>query len=201
MIDRRARRIWTPERPNPLVPTKTSWFQPSNETMREQARLLAHSYFLVKQGDTFGERLKCTSCGLRHDYITMRCVNKPITGLAGGLFAYYRLITDLHLETELKPEQLVRFREIRSALNEMPDLSRTHPQMARQMMKDIGPSDMKLGALSLGILEPISPTEAADLVDKINERGVIPRYKLHAVGPAEFARMSEYRQSRREGRW
>lgn len=170
----------------------TSWFQPSNETIREQELILSNMYFLVLQGDTFGERLKCVECGGRHKYITLRCIEKPITGLTNGLYAYYRVVRDNNLENELNPGQRARFQEIQRTLSLMPDLSKVHPQLARQFAKDVGPSDLQLGALSLGILEGISPVEARRLVDKINEKGLKPPYRLSTVTQAEVDRALEY---------
>lgn len=171
---------------------KTSWFQPANETMAEIEKLLANSYFLVRQGDEFGERLKCPRCGLRESYITFMCVPKPITGLFGGLYAYYRAFSDARRETDASPAQLTRFQQIKQILNSMPDLSHVHPLLARKVVKDIGSGDMLLGAVSLGILEPISRTEANRLVERINERGANPRYRLDPVKGYEVARALEY---------
>jgi hypothetical protein len=119
------------------------------------------------------------------------CVEKPITGLANGLYAYYRALKDVAAVRELKPESLLRLEQIKRALDQMPDLSTSHPMMARQMVKDVGPSDMQIGAISLGILEGISPTEAKRLVERINDRG--GRYRLYAPNQAEVDRALEYR--------
>lgn len=172
---------------------KTSWFQPTNDTIKEQELILSQMFFIVRQGDAFGERLRCVECGARHDYITLKCIEKPISGLANGLYAYYRAIKDLQLETELSEGHRTRIEEIERVLMQMPDLSRVHPQLARQVVKDIGPSDLQLGAVSLGILEGISPTQARRLADKINERGIRPRFKLDTVSQAEIDRALEYR--------
>lgn len=186
-------------RPTQLVPRttdrrlKTSWFQPTPETLKEQDAILSQMYFLVRQGDAFGERLKCRECGARHNYITLRCVEKPITGLANGLYAYYRAIKDANLEKHLSPQNRTRFEEIQVALMNIPDLGSVHPMMARKLVTDIGPSDMQLGALSLGILEGISPTQARLLVEKINERGIKPPYTLDVPTQAEIDRSLEYR--------
>ena len=193
MINNRRRRL-------PLViphqddhRLRTSWFQPTDETMKEQESILSNTYFLVKQGNEFGERLKCTVCGRRHDYITLMCVEKPISGLANGLYAYYRALKDAHVETELKPAQLTRLNEIYEVLQRMPDLSKVHPQLARKVVQDIGPSDLQIGAVSLGILEGISPTEARSLVERINYTGIRPSYTLNPVSQAEIDRALAYR--------
>lgn len=172
---------------------KTSWFQPSNETIKEQEDILSHMYFLVKQGDEFGERLRCKRCNNRHDYITLMCINKPITGLANGLYAYCRALKEAKAEHELSTAELSRLTEITNLLRKMPDLSNVHPQLARKMVKDIGPSDLQIGAVSLGVLEGISPTEARKLVDDINVKGIRPAYSLNPINQAEIDRALEYK--------
>lgn len=200
---RRPRGIWTPQTPNPQVPTKTSWFQPTNDTMREQEALLASMYFLVIQGPEFGERLRCVRCNNRHAYITLNCVEKPITGLANGLYAYWRAIRDVGIEHAIPPDVAVRVKEIQRLLGMMPDFSTVHPQLARRLVKDIGPTDMQVGAVSLGILEPISRIEAQRFVDKINTVGIKPPYRLDMPNQAEIDRMKEYTGPKRTvgSRW
>jgi hypothetical protein len=188
-----SERVWTARDDNNDPRLTTSWFQPSNDTIQEQEKLLASTYFLVRQGGEFGERLRCVRCGGRHDYITLMCVEKPITGLANGLYAYYRALKEAVREADLTPQDAVRLQEITVVLRQMPDLSKVHPQMARQVVKDIGPSDMQIGAVSLGVLEGISPTQARRLVDKINERGIRPPYSLNPVTQAEVDRALEYK--------
>lgn len=185
----RRSRVWTPRTEDRL---KTSWFQPSDETMKEQEQILANMYFLVRQGSEFGERLRCGYCNGRHDYITMLCVPKPITGLAGGLYAYYRAVKDLGAEAAFNDAQRNRINEIHDLLSQMPDLSKVHPEFSRKVVIDIGPKDMALGAASLGILEPISPTDARRFADKINEKGVRPRFELVPANRAEVDRALEY---------
>ena len=171
---------------------RTSWLQPTNETMKEQEVLLAQTYFLVLQGDEFGERLRCVRCNRRHNYITLMCIEKPISGLANGLYAYYRALKDSGAERNLKPSDLTRLEEIKNVLQQMPDLSKVHPLLARKMVQDIGPTDMKIGAVSLGILEGISPTHAHELENRINEVGIKPPFKLHDLNQAEIDRALEY---------
>lgn len=187
---RATRRIWTP--PNDDHRFKTSWFQPSNDTMKEQEELLANMFFLVRQGSEFGERLRCTNCNGRHDYITLMCVYKPISGLANGLYAYYRAVKDAGISHTLKADAKERYDQIENLLSTIPDLSTIHPQLARKMVQDVGVSDLQLGAVSLGILEGISPTDAQRLVDKINEKGLRPPYALNKVPASDVTRALEY---------
>lgn len=187
---RRPRQLVVPQIDTRL---RTSWFQPTNDTMKEQDDLLSQMFYLVRQGDEFGERLRCVECNQRHMYITLKCIEKPISGLANGLYAYYRALKDTRAEHELTPSQHARLQEIQRVLMQMPDLSKVHPELARKMVKDIGPSDLQMGAVSLGILEGISPTKARQLVEKINESGIRPRYELNPVGQHEIDRALEYR--------
>lgn len=187
------RRVWTPRQNMNDTRLRTSWFQPSKETILEQEALLASMYFLVLQGDAFGERLKCTECGRRHDYITLRCIPKPITGLANGLYAYYRALADNYTLGELHPKDRDRLEQIQEVIGQMPDLASVHPQMARKLVTDIGPSDMKMGAVALGVLEGISETEAKRFEQQINDKGIKPRFRLAGVGQAELDRALQYR--------
>lgn len=186
-------RIWTPTNPNPEIPLTTTWFQPSNETMAEQELLLSNMYFLVVQGDAFGERLRCIECNRRHDYITLRCIPKPITGMANGLYAYYRALSDNYRPGELSPANKLRLEQIKEVIGQMPDLASVHPEMARKVVQDIGPSDLKMGAVALGVLEGISPTEAKSFEQKINDKGIRPPFKLSVVQQAEIDRALQYR--------
>lgn len=154
------------------------WFLPSQEVLDAQRQLLNNTYFLVKQGDAFGERLRCTRCGRRHDYITLMCVEQPFTGMTGGLYAYYRAITDNKLENDLNPQERSRFHQVTSALGGMQDISRMHPELARKITSGLGPTDMQLGAISYGVLEGIAAVHAAALVRKINDRGLRPKLVL-----------------------
>lgn len=156
------------------------WFLPSSETLEEQRKLLSSIYFLVKQGDTFGERLRCVRCNNRHDYITLNCVERPFSGITGGLFAYYNLIKNNGLERYMSPSERARYDGIISTLK-MEDLSKKHPQTARQLIATLSPSDMSVGALSLGVLEGIANVHARKLVEKINDRGLRPKLVLKGL--------------------
>lgn len=168
------------------------WFLPDKQTLEEQRKILSSIFFLVKQGDVFGERLRCTRCNNRHNYITLMCVERPITGLYQGLYLYYRAIKDHQLERELNPAQRARYDGIVTALGKIPNLGSMHPQTARQIMAKMGPSDMEVGALSLGVLEGIAPRHAAQLVQRINDRGLKPKLVLEMPNGIEVHRTSRY---------
>ena len=171
------------------------WFDPGKEIMEEQFKLLNSIYFLIKQGDAFGERLKCVKCGLRHDYITLNCIERPFSGLTRGLYAYCQAIKDQGLLRFLSPEEKGRYETVTDLLNGMPDIGNVHPSMARELARDLGPSDMKVGAVALGILEGISETTARKLVEKINDRGLRPKLVLEVPNPFDKFRWERRRAS------
>lgn len=164
------------------------WLLSMVERLYDQHSFLSHVYYLVKQGDTFGERLKCTNCQGRHDYITLKCINRPFTGLIGGLYAYYHLVKDNDLIQDLNPGERAQYDMIVDSLQGIPNLANQHPEMARKMVSDLGPSDLKAGALSMGILEGISTKEATILAEKINDKGIRPKFKLDVLNPYEKIR-------------
>jgi hypothetical protein len=57
-----------------------------------------------------------------------------------------------------------------------PDLATSHPFTARSL--HVAERDMDWGAISLGILIPITPTKARQLAAAINSRGIHPRFTL-----------------------
>lgn len=165
------------------------WFLPSAETLAEQTRILESTYFLVRiRGNGgIGEALVCDprkgGCGQKHDYITLRCVEQPFSGITGGLLAYYRAVGDNGLSDALSPHERLRLDAIRSRLGEagsllgsLPDLSAHHPETARGM--NVGPRDAQLAAVALGVLEPIPGSLARRYRDRINARGIRPKFTL-----------------------
>lgn len=161
------------------------WFLPSAEVLAEQRRILEGTYFLVRiRGNGgIGEALVCDpkkgGCGRKHDYLTLRCVEQPFSGLTGGLFAYYRAVGDNGLVNTLSPTEQQRFAAVQSSVGWMarlPDLATHHPETARGMGLDA--RDAQLAAVALGILEPIPPSLARKYRDRINARGVRPRFTL-----------------------
>lgn len=165
------------------------WFLPSEAELAEQRRILESTYFLVKiRGNGgIGEALVCDprkgGCGRKHDYLTLRCVEQPFSGITGGLLAYYRAVGDNGLSSALAPSERLRLDAVRRSLGEvggllgsLPDLSAHHPETARGM--NIGARDAQLAAVALGVLEPIPGSLARRYRDRINARGVRPRFTL-----------------------
>lgn len=154
------------------------WFLPSREAIASQNKVLASVFFLVRQGG-LGERLRCDpqkgGCGGRHQYLTLRCVERPFSGLTGGLYAYYRAVGDHDLVKDLPPAERARYEGIGEALGqlgEMPDLATTDPRTARAL--GLKPGDSQIGALAMGILDPVPMSLARRLVARINEKGLKP---------------------------
>lgn len=165
------------------------WFLVDAATLAEQRRLLASTYFLVRiRGNGgIGEALVCDprkgGCGAKHDYITLRCVEQPFSGITGGLVAYYRAVGDNGLSDALPPHERLRLDAIRRRLGEagsllgsLPDLSAHHPETARDMR--VGPRDAQLAAVALGVLEPIPTSLARKYRDRIRARGTRPKFTL-----------------------
>lgn len=166
------------------------WFLPSAETLAHQRRILESTYFLVRIGGNagIGDALICGKrrpngeivggCGAKHRYLTLRCVEQPFSAITGGLYAYYRAIGDNGLERMLSPSERARFDAIKEQMPLMglPDLATHHPEMARSL--GLAPNDAQLSGLALGVLEPIPPTLARKYRDRINARGVKPKFTL-----------------------
>ncbi|MGE3267156.1 MAG: hypothetical protein AB7P40_00315 [Chloroflexota bacterium] len=160
------------------------WFLPSAETLAHQRRILSSTYFLVRtKGNAgIGEALTCDprkgGCGAKHEFLTLRCVPQPFSAITGGLYAYYRAIGDNGLERMLSPSERARFDAIKEQMPLMglPDLATHHPEMARSL--GLAPNDAQLSGLALGVLEPIPPTLARKYRDRINARGIKPKFSL-----------------------
>lgn len=169
------------------------WFLPSAETLAEQQRILESTYFLVNiaGNNGVGEALICDpkkgGCGGKHRYITLRCVEQPFSGITGGIYAYYRAVTDNHLADDASPEEKTRLRAIRDRLSrigafrDLPDLATHHPEMAKKVTAGLGERDEAGAGMALGILEPIPPTLARKYADRINARGCRPRFTLPGI--------------------
>lgn len=182
-------KLWLPQTEQVI---DRPWFLIDKDTLKEQQRILSSMYFLLRQGDAFGERLKCVKCGNRHDYITLNCVERPFVGLMGGLYAYYRAIGDNALERSLTNERRSRLRGVRKIIRDMPDLSSVHPQLARQITLDTRANDLQMGAVALGMLEGIPPTLAHKLEERINARGIRPKFVLEAPNIFERQRVQRW---------
>lgn len=164
------------------------WFIPDQESLIAQQRIMASTYFLVNiAGNSgLGEALICDpkkgGCGGKHRYISLRCVEQPFSAITGGLYAYWRAVGDNRLAGSLPPAERARYEAATDLLGGAPDLASSHPDLARSLTRDLAPNDAALGAVALGVLEPIPTAYARKLAARINQRGIRPRFTL--PGPA-----------------
>lgn len=163
------------------------WFLPHPEIWKEQQRILASHYFLVNiaGNNGVGEALICDpkkgGCGGKHRYITLRCVEQPFSGITGGIYAYWRAIGDNGLANHLAPAERARFDAATNVLAGVPDLAVSHPELARSMTRGLAANDALVGAVALGVLEPVPVTLARRYADRINSRGCRPRFTLPGI--------------------
>lgn len=157
------------------------WWVISPETEKRKRELLANQFFLLRQGE-LGELLKCTRCGTKHRYFTLMCIERPFDGLKEGLLAYYHHVGKYGGEKFLSSIELRRYEEIGKVVGRIGgqrDLSDGHPQTARTLKT--GDNDYDIGAVSLGLLEPITARKAEALAWNINARGLKPPFRLQGL--------------------
>lgn len=145
------------------------------EQIAERERILAERFYLVKQG-SLGEIFRCGLCQGKHPYLTLRCVEQPFSGVEGGLLAYVKVMGTPGVLLRMRQDERRQLRAIRKlvkSLDDMPDLSRGHPQWAQQISAadQLGPRDGAMASIALGVLEAIPRSLAQRLLDRINGRG------------------------------
>lgn len=141
---------------------------------RERTRLLMGRYFLVNMRlGNLGEIFRCSRCNGKHERLTRYCIERPFSGLLGGLYAYTSTLDAARNLDMLPPEHRARVEALRTLFGAT-DLGAHHPQLARQLAHDptrpSGEVDLDLGMIALGVLERISPGDAQRLLDRINHR-------------------------------
>lgn len=148
----------------------------------ERDRLRAASFVLVRiRGSAgTGDVLRCRGCNGRHEFLTLRCIPQPFSGLQGGLFGYYHTLGVTGAAMTLSPAERARFDAVARLFDGRPDLAAGHPQTARIIATP--ERDVDLGAISLGILTPITKAEARRYADRINARGIHPPFTLPGLG-------------------
>lgn len=145
---------------------------------RERTKLLAGRYFLVNMRDGIGEIFRCGRCNGKHDRLTKYCIERPFSGLYGGLYGYTQTVKDAEAAGRLGPDaqaRLDRIRRLFRATDGLPDLASSHPDLARRLSAEVttGPLnalDLDVGIVSLGLLERIDQRDAQNLLDRINTR-------------------------------
>lgn len=155
------------------------WFVISPEQEEAKKKLLKNQFFLLRQGE-LGEISKCRRCGKKERYFTLMCVERPFDGLRQGLLAYYHHVGKNGGQRYLSSVELQRFEEIQKIVVQgRADIGTSHPQFARTL--GTGDDDFDIGAVSLGLLEPITRQKAESLAWNINLRGIKPPFKLEGL--------------------
>lgn len=164
---------WPDGRPIIIPP-----FIQSPEQVAERDAILRGEFFLVRQG-TLGELFKCTRCNRKHVYLSLMCIERPFSGVTGGLWAFFKAFGDPQTVARMQPAERRRMAQLRQLIDDdqvIPDLSTSHPQLARSI--HVGERDAQIGAVALGVLEPIPPTLARRLQSRINAAGIKPPLEL-----------------------
>lgn len=146
------------------------WFVPTPSALKARDRLLAGQFFLVNIAKgSAGEIWRCRRCKGKHRYLTLFCVEQPFSGLSGGLYAYWHTIGANGAGAFLSETEARRLKLIADRIGGgRADLGASHPETARRV--GTAPNDADMGALALGVLDPIKPEKARDLVRRINMR-------------------------------
>lgn len=148
---------------------------PSKAHLEARARLLAGQYFLVNMRKGLGEIFRCGRCGGKHDRLTLHCLDRPFSGLMGGLYGYVTTLEQARALDILPPAHKARVEALRRLFGPERDLADGHPELARRLAADraAGQTDLDVGMLSLGVLERIEPADAQRLLDRINVRATL----------------------------
>lgn len=155
------------------------WFMPTPEQIAERDRILRSQFFLVRTSANagIGETLRCRSCKAVHRYLTLLCVERPFSGLTGGIYAYYQTMGISGAIDSLTPVQRARLDRMVELISDRTpngaDLATGHPRTAASI--GVAERDAELGAIALGVVEPISKARARQYVDRINARGCRPK--------------------------
>jgi hypothetical protein len=163
--------------------TLPDFVRPPDEA-EERDRLLAQRYFLVRQG-SLGEIFRCRECKGKHSYLTLRCVERPFSGIAQGLWAYYQTAGRPGALARMTPAERKRIAQVSrlfAVTSGLPDLATGHPLLARAQA--VAERDILLGGLPLGMLEEIPASLAQRYVTRINSRLPLDaRLILPGLGP------------------
>lgn len=92
------------------------------------------------------------------------------------MYAYYTTSGLLGAKNFLSPEQKRRHEQLGRMLGITKDLGESHPEWARKIATP--EHDTDLGAVAIGIVEPITRKQALDRARAINMRGCKPRFTL-----------------------
>jgi hypothetical protein len=165
------------------------------EQQQERARLLSGQFFLVNMRlGNVGEIFRCNRCSGKHHRLTLYCLDRPFSGLLGGLYGFVQTVSTAEQAGRLPPEAQARVERIRSLFattRGLPDLASSHPGLARTLddpSRPAGALDVDIGVVSLGLLERLDLADAQRLLDRINLRasayGALPLVVPGLRGPA-----------------
>jgi hypothetical protein len=149
----------------------------TKQQQQERTRLLLGQFFLVNMslGD-LGEIFRCGRCNGKHVRLTRYCLDRPFSGLLGGLYGFVMTVQQAEAAGRLPPEaqdRVDRIRRLFGVTTGLMDLAASHPDLARQLAggsNGTGNVDLDVGMISLGLLERIEPRDAQWLLDRINTR-------------------------------
>lgn len=166
-----------------------AWVE-SAEMASARRRIVRSRFFLVSlRGGQMGERLRCGRCGGKHDYLTRYCLELPFSGLMGSLWAYVATTSGVDLDT-LDPAAAARLVGLRMLMGgDRPrDLATSHPATARALRRSMADPtlpadryDIDVGAVAVGVIDPLEVGDAQRLLDAINTRARLYRYPIVKV--------------------
>lgn len=152
-----------------------SWL-PSHAERSRRDLALTRKYFLVRIAGNAGyDLMRCRRCNGKHPYLTLMCEAQPFDGSTRGVYAYYHALGLAGGELDMSPAERERFRaaaKLFGPAKDLPALHTSHPRTARELGTAEGDADV--GSWPLGLLEPIPPTLAQRLLDRINAAGLKP---------------------------
>lgn len=158
-------------------------FIKSPEEAAERDTLLSLRFFLVRQG-SLGEIFRCKECNGKHQFFSLRCCERPFSGIAEGLWAYTQAAGTpeaLRRMTPAEKRQVANAKRLLGTAATLPDLASSHPQFARGI--GVAERDLQLAAMPLGILEEVPASLAQRFQDRINLRGLKPPLALPGLRP------------------
>lgn len=147
---------------------------PSHAARRAKDERLASKYFLVRIAGNAGyDLMRCGRCNQKHPYLTLACKPQPFDGATRGVYAWFHALGLAGAQMHMTPAERKRFADLSRMFRlGRQDFAASHPRTARgfQTAEDA----VDIGAIPLGVLEPIPPTLAQRLLNDINATGIKP---------------------------
>lgn len=150
----------------PLPPgTRVGGFLEPPEIVAAREREKANSWFLLRNNGEAGERWRCGRCNAQHPYFSLMCLPRPWNGLVEALFAFVQTVP----EDPRTPRMILP----------LANIAERHPHTTRLLSGD--PEAQELFAISIGVVEPITPARARLFIQAINSTGLTPPLKFTAA--------------------